>query len=178
MTASLNPANGGTVLRLNQALGGTGYTTPGAEFQSLFASMWNLVFADPDEIWSTASIRNELGNQLIGSGSSNYRIDLAEAGGKVLGQMVSGIVNHSSPSGKMLDLRVHPYMPAGVAHCRSKTLPIPDSEVTETSQMVMVQDYMSVDWPQIQFTYDQSTYTFGTMVHYAPKWNGIITGIK
>lgn len=175
LTSALNPANGGTITRVNAALN----ATPGKDFQTAMLAMWNLVYADPDEIWTTAAVRNALGNQLIASGSSNYRITLSDTGdGKVLGQMVAGILNHSSPGGKMLDLRVHPYMPAGVAHVRSKTLPIPDSEVGETSQMVMVQDYMSVDWPQIQFTYDQSTYTFGTMIHYAPKWNAILTGIQ
>jgi hypothetical protein len=175
LTSALNPANGGTITRVNGALN----ATPGADFQNTFLAMWNLVYADPDEIWTTASVRNELGNQLIASGSSNYRITLTDSGGgKVLGQMVAGIVNHASPEGKMLDLRVHPYMPAGTAFVRSKTLPIPDSEVGETTQMVMVQDYMSVDWTQIQFTFDQSTYTLGTMVNYAPKWNGILTGIQ
>jgi hypothetical protein len=37
---------------------------------------------------------------------------------------------------------------------------------------------MSVDWPQIQFTYDASTYWLGTLVHYAPKWSGAITGLQ
>lgn len=174
LTSVLNPANGASVTRVN----GTLNSTPGKDFQTLFIAMWNLVFADPDEAWTTAAVRNALGNQLIASGSSNYRIDLTETGGKVIGQMVSGILNHASPSGKMVDLRVHPYAPAGTVFVRSKTLPIPDSEVSETSKMVMVQDYMSVDWPQIQFTYDQSTYTFGTMVHQAPKWNGALTGIQ
>lgn len=175
LTSVLNPANGASVTRVN----GTLNTTPGKDFQTLFINMWNLVFADPDEAWTTAAIRNALGNQLIASGSSNYRITLSDSGdGKVLGQMVAGILNHASPSGKMVDLRVHPYAPAGSVFVRSKTLPIPDSEVSETSKMVMVQDYMSVDWPQIQFTYDESTYTFGTMVHQAPKWNGALTGIQ
>jgi hypothetical protein len=41
-----------------------------------------------------------------------------------------------------------------------------------------VQEYMSVDWPVVQFTYDASTYWYGTMIHYAPKWSGMISGIK
>lgn len=170
-------ALGTSPLALNAKLGQGIYTTPGAEFQQQFLAMWNAVYADPDEIWTTAAVRNTLGNQLIGSSSSNYRINLAETGGKMLGQMVTGILNHASPTSKMLDLRVHPYMPAGVAHIRSKTLPFPDNNVGETTQIAAVQEYMSVDWPQVQFTYDQSTYWFGVMLHYAPAWNSMITGI-
>lgn len=171
-------ALGTAPLALNAKLGLGNFTTPGAEFQQQFLTMWNAVYADPDEVWTTAAVRNELGNQLIGASSSNYRIDLSETGGKMLGQMVTGILNHSSPTSKMLDLRVHPYMPAGTALIRSRTLPFPDNNVGETAQVVAVQEYMSVDWPQVQFTYDQSTYWFGTLINYAPAWNSIITGIQ
>jgi hypothetical protein len=78
---------------------------------------------------------------------------------------------------KMVSLDVHPWMPAGCAMIRSKTLPVPDSEVSATSAVVNVQEYMSVDWPVIQMTYDQSTYLYGTLVHYAPAWSGLIVGI-
>jgi hypothetical protein len=37
---------------------------------------------------------------------------------------------------------------------------------------------MSVEWPVIQFTYDVSTYWFGTLVHYAPAWSGLILGLN
>lgn len=170
-------ALGGYIKALNAPLGST---APGVDFQSAFLSLWNSVYADPDEVWLTAAIRNALGNQLLGSSSSNYRVDLqaAQNGGTVIGQMVAGILNHSSPTSKMVDLRVHPYMPPGVAHIRSTTLPFPDNNVGETSQVVAVQDYMSVAWPQIQFTHDESTYWFGTLINYAPAWNGIITGIQ
>ncbi|WP_020658389.1 hypothetical protein [Amycolatopsis benzoatilytica] len=172
-------ALGTSPLALNAKLGQGVYTTPGAEFQQQFLAMWNAVYADPDEVWSTAAVRNELGNQLLGSSSSNYRIDLGAAqNGKVIGEMVAGILNHASPTSKMVDLRVHPYMPSGTALIRSRTLPFPDNNVGETSQVVAVQEYMSVDWPQIQFTYDQSTYWFGTLVNYAPAWNSVITGIQ
>ena len=56
---------------------------------------------------------------------------------------------------------------------RQKTLPIPDANVSETSVMVLPQDYVAVQWPVVQFTYDASTFEIGTMCHYAPSWNGL-----
>lgn len=44
---------------------------------------------------------------------------------------------------------------------RSLTLPIPDSNVSQTSVMAMVQDYVAVQWPVQQFTYDASTLEIG-----------------
>lgn len=180
LAVQANSANGAYFRNVNGLLinspGGTAGVA-GSEFQTAFKAMWNLVYATPDEIWTTSTIRSALGDALVNQGSTAYRIAMTDEGGKVLGQLVNGFVNQSDPGGKIVDLNVHPYMPAGNALIRTVTLPFPDSEIGETTQMVMTQDYMSVDWPSIQFTYDQSTYTMGTMVHYAPKWNGLLTGI-
>jgi len=35
-----------------------------------------------------------------------------------------------------------------------------------------------MQWPVTQFAYEFSTYYRGTLVGYAPAWNGIVTGIK
>jgi hypothetical protein len=60
----------------------------------------------------------------------------------------------------------------------SKTLPIPDTEVSDVWAVVNVQDYQGIQWPVTQFSYDFSTYWRSTLVGYAPAWNGIVTGIK
>ena len=44
--------------------------------------------------------------------------------------------------------------------------------------MVLPQDYVAVQWPVTQFTYDASTFEIGTFCHYAPAWNGLIQGIQ
>ena len=41
----------------------------------------------------------------------------------------------------------------------------------------MVQDYVAVQWPVVQLSYDASTLEIGTMAHYAPAWSGVIQGI-
>jgi hypothetical protein len=41
----------------------------------------------------------------------------------------------------------------------------------------MVQDYMGIQWPVNQFSYDFSTYFRGTFMCYAPAWNGVVSGI-
>jgi hypothetical protein len=80
--------------------------------------------------------------------------------------------------GTEVPLIVHPWMPQGNALIRQKTLPIPDSNVAETSVMVLPQDYVAVQWPVTQFTYDASTFEIGTFCHYAPAWSGLIQGIQ
>jgi len=36
---------------------------------------------------------------------------------------------------------------------------------------------MIIEWPQIGFSYDISSYTYGSLAFRAPAWSGAITGI-
>lgn len=170
-------ASGGYTTRLNSTFS---TSNPGVEFQTAFSSLFDAVKADPDEIWLNGHDRNQLSNALLtGNNTNNYRIYIPEGvtgGGVRIGALVQSLVNQIT--GKELDLLVHPWAPQGNAMIRSRTLPIPDSNVTETSVMAMVQDYVAIKWPVQQFTYDASTLEIGTFAHYAPTWSGVIQGIK
>jgi hypothetical protein len=184
-----DPANAGYAKRFNVLYPGKSiFTTGGSNnigdqpFQDAFASLFATVFADPEELWLAAPQRRQLTDFLrSATGTAGaYRIVLQQdpATNATVGGMVNGIVNESSPTARIVDLRVHPYMPVGASFINSRVLPIPQSNIGETAVVTAVQDYMSVDWPQIQFTYDMSTYWFGTMVHYAPKWSASIVGLQ
>lgn len=174
LTVQSDPNRSGYVKTLNAALSSA---NPGDEFQVAFLSLWQSVKADPDHIWVDGGTAKKLGDLLkTATGNSSYRLQLNGDGhGHFLGSMVTGIENQVTR--KMVPFDVHPWMPTGTALIRSETLPIPDSHVSQTASVVSVQEYMSVDWPVVQFTYDASTYWYGTLVHYAPKWSGLINGI-
>src|SRR6185437_8859029 len=144
-------------------------------WQDAFQSLYTSVYADPEETWVNAVNRRALANFLRSASNTSaaYRIQLSEDGanGATVGAAVTGLVNQTSPTDRVVRLRVHPYMPTGASFIRSVTLPIPDSHIAETTVATNVQDYMSVDWTPIQFSYDASTYQLGTVVHYAPKWS-------
>ena len=175
LTVALDPTQSGYVKRINATWG---TSNPGVEFQTAFTAMWNTNRADPDEVWTYAGGRVGLSDLLKTASSTGYRITLDSdgSGGHQLGTLVTGIQNETT--GKMVDFKVHPFMPTGAALIRSTTLPIPDSDVAATSEVINVQDYMAVEWPNIQMTYDVSTYILGTLVHYAPAWSGAIVGIQ
>ena len=172
-----NIAANGYTTRLNSTFS---TSTPGVELQTMFSSVWDSVKADPDEAWFNGHDRNQLSNALLaGNNVNNYAIRVVEpqnANGVTIGALVQGIVNQIT--GKEVEFNVHPWMPQGNALIRSTTLPIPDSNVSETSVMSMVQDYAAIQWPSVQFTFDQSTIEVGTMCHYAPAWSGTISGIQ
>jgi hypothetical protein len=155
-----------------------GTSNPGSEFQTLFGALWENVRANPDDIWLSGNGRVALNSLLQNSSGNSYRINITNNDGGTnasIGQMVTGIQN--GITGKMLNLNAHPFMPAGIALVVSRSIPTPDSNISNAYEMRMVQDLMSIEWPVVQFTYDASTYVNGTMIHYAPAWSGALTGI-
>lgn len=160
-----------------KALNGSFSTSePGAEFQDAFASLFSSVIGDPDMILTTAAIRRSLAKSLQSGTSNGYRLTY-ETGqdGVTVGSVITAVQNESS--GKMVDVVAHPYLPAGVALIHSSHLPFPDSGVAATVQAVNVQDLAILEWPQIQMSWDLSTYQYGTLAFRAPGWSGAITNI-
>lgn len=186
LTVQTDPAQSGYVKRVN----GSVATLGDKPWQDAFVSLYgasvnpgggttgNKLLADPNEIWIDGQSRMSLGQWLkLNANTVSYRLMIMdnERTGGTVGAVVSGINNQVT--GNMVDLNVHPYMPLGCSLIRSNSLPVPDSEVNNTAEVINVQDYMSVEWPVIQMTYDQSTYLFGTLVHYAPAWSGALLGL-
>ena len=167
-------ANSGYTKNLNSTFNAV---SPGSEFQTAFASLYDSVKADPDEILFNGTDRKNLSELLKNSSSTNYRLTLQqdEIGNAVLGSVITAIQNEVT--GKVVPMTVHPWMPQGNTAILSYSLPIPDSQVSNVWSVVNVQDYMGINWPVIDFQYQISSYWQGTFLCYAPAWNGSVTGI-
>jgi hypothetical protein len=164
----------GYVKALNGALS---TSEPGAEFQDAFVSLWNSSMADPDVVYTTAAIRRSLAKSIQNNASTAaYRLNYQTGSdGVVLGSMVQGIQNEAT--GKFVDFETHRFAPVGTAIIHSKQLPFPDSGVSNTVEVHNVVDTMVLEWPQIGFTYDVSSYIYGSLAFRAPAWSGCITNI-
>jgi len=157
-------------------------STPGGDIQTALAALYGQGstnnFADPDHIWTTASIRAALSVQLQTLSSTNYRFTAQISdGGVVMGGLVTGIQNQSNGRDNV-PLDVHPYMPTGCMLIQSFHLPMPDSRVANPVEFRQVQPFMSIDWTDIDLASAASTYWFGSLVHYAPQFSGAIINIK
>lgn len=152
-------------------------SNPGSEFQTVFAQLYSNVKADPDIVLLNGNDRKQLSDAIKSGSTANYRLTIQEPGkdGITYGSIVTGIQNEVT--GKAVDLMVHPWLNQGVAPVLSWTLPIPDTEVTDVWANFLVQDYMGIQWPVTQFSYDFSTYFRGTFFCTAPAWNGAVSGI-
>jgi hypothetical protein len=162
----------------NNAINGTFSTSnPGAEFQTVFANLYQNVKADPDLVLLNGNDRKQLSDAIKSGSTANYRLNIENpgVGGTTYGSIVTGLQNEVT--GKSINLEVHPWLNPGVAPVLSFTLPIPDTEVSDVWANFMVQDYMGIQWPVTQFAYEFSTYFRGTFFCTAPAWNGAVSGI-
>ena len=168
-------ANGGYSSFLGAALS---TTSPGTEFYTGLASLYETQGADPDLILTTGAVATELWNAVTAGGTTNsYRVNLtAGQDGTTLGGAVAGISNPAT--GTVAQFKVHRYMPNGVAVLHSTRVPWADSNVAATLKVVNAADTMYVNWPEIGFSRDASTYTLGTACFEAPVLDGIVTGIQ
>jgi hypothetical protein len=153
-------------------------SNPGVEFQNVFAGLYESVKADPDIVLLNGNDRKQLSDAIKSGSTANYRLVINNPGdgGTTYGSIVTGLQNEVT--GKAVDLMVHPWLNQGVAPVLSWTLPIPDTEVSDVWANFLVQDYMGIQWPVTQFTYDFSTYFRGTFFCTAPAWNGAVSGIR
>ena len=174
LTTVLNPALSGDINQIDAAFS---TSNPGVEFQNVFANLYANVKADPDLVLLNGNDRKQLSDAIKSGSTANYRLTIQEPGkdGVTYGSIVTGLQNEVT--GKAVDLMVHPWLNQGVAPVLSFTLPIPDTEVSDVWANFMVQDYMGIQWPVVQFTYDFSTYFRGTFFCTAPAWNGVVNGI-
>jgi hypothetical protein len=163
----------------NNAINSTFSTSnPGAEYQTVFANLYQNVKADPDMVLMNGNDRKQLSDAIKNGSTANYRLTIdnpGTGGGTTYGSIVTGLQNEVT--GKSVEIIVHPWLNSGVSPVLSFTLPIPDTEVSDVWANFMVQDYMGIQWPVTQFAYEFSTYFRGTFFCTAPAWNGAVSGI-
>ncbi|HEX4362341.1 MAG TPA: hypothetical protein VH141_32720 [Pseudonocardia sp.] len=177
--ATVLGADSGYVNHVN----GTLSSNAGNEIQTVCASIFDAVKGQPQEVLCNGYDRKQLSDLLKStSNGSAYRITVdsaAQSTGGVhdatIGALVSGIQNEVT--GDFLDVTVNPWWPQGTMGVMSWTLPVPASEISTVWAVVGPQDYMGIEWPQTQFTFDCSSWWMNSLVCYAPEFNGAVTGI-
>lgn len=135
--------------------------------------------SDPAELVAEGSDIARLSDEVMQGGNSNaYRLFLTQddVGGFKTGAAVSEIQNPITRS--VLRAVVHPWLKQGTAFLNSYTLPMSWSNVSNVWENVMVQDYLSINWPVIDASFRYSIYMYGALVCYAPQYNGVLQGLQ
>lgn len=193
-STQLDPTQGGIIF----SVGGKFSTTSiGVEFQNAFAGLYNGVpagngftgvnatatsqgvKADPDVIWMPGQDRKQLSACFLSGGSGNptffMSVDAGGADHMRMGQVVTAILNETT--GKEVQVNVHPYLAQGTSLILSESLPTPDSNIPAPFAYALPQDYLAINWPVIQHTYDTGSYWFGALINYAPSFSAAVTNV-
>lgn len=136
-------------------------------------------FADPSELWCSAIDAKNLSDDLVENGNDlNYSIfvNQDQVSNVIAGIAVSQFTNPVTRS--TLRITVHPYFPQGSAVGMSYTLPQVQTNVSNVWENVMVQDYISINWPVIDVTFRYSMFMYGTLFCPAPQYNFLLQGLQ
>jgi hypothetical protein len=190
LSTQLDPTQSGAIYSVGGKLSTSNL---GVEFQNVFAGLFaggvtgvtgttaggSNVKANPDHVWMAGQDRKQLSAGFLASGSGSptffFNVPQTDAASMRVGQVITGILNETT--GKEVKLEVHPWLPQGTSLVLSESLPTPDSQVPNPFQYALPQDYMAINWPVIQHTYDVSSYWFGALINYAPMFSGAVTNI-
>lgn len=136
-------------------------------------------FADPAEIWCEAADATNLSKDLVVNGNDlNYTIFVQqdEVANVTAGIAVSQFTNPVTRS--TVRITVHPYWPQGSAVGMSYSLPQAQTNISNVWENVMVQDYVSINWPVIDVTFRYSLFMYGTLFAPAPQYNFLLQGLQ
>jgi hypothetical protein len=162
---------------------GTKLTSDGAgginEFEAMFLSFYNKYRLSPTKIYVSASDLISITKIIISNSgapllklNANYNTEtMAIAAGVAVGSYFNKVM------GTQIPLVVHPNLPAGTIFFFTESLPYPLSNVSNTCQMLMRQDYYQIEWPLRSRKYEYGVYADGVLQHYAPFSMGIITNV-
>jgi hypothetical protein len=172
----------------SQATGTAGTGTPltgdGAggivEFDALLKNRWDLYRLSPDTAWVNSQEATNLSKKIL-AGQSNaaqrfvFESEQAALGG---GVMVRTYLNKYSLAGaKVIDIRIHPNMPAGTVMFTTRLLPYPMANIANVWQIRHRQDYYQIEWPLRARRYETGVYADEVLQHYFPPSLAVINNI-
>jgi hypothetical protein len=171
-----------------QATGAAGVGTPLTadgtggivEIDQVLKSMWDQFRLGPDTMWVSSQEALNISKKILSGGPDAaqrffFNSDQANIGG---GIMVRTYLNRfSMAGGSVVDIKVHPNMPAGTILFTTKTLPYPLSNVSNVMQMRTRQDYYQIEWPLRARRYEYGIYADEVLQHYFPPSLAVIHNI-
>jgi len=147
---------------------------------SLFESIWNAAFGDPDDIWCNSHEIRTLTNLTVGSGNPYYLQYAPAQQSDVIGRYrISRYTNQVT--GKVLPISVHAWLPQGSILTTSTQLPAwyVGNNVPSVWAMELTQDYVEIDYEPTRTapTWQSEIRCFGGLKCHVPSVNGLLYAI-
>jgi hypothetical protein len=150
------------------------------EIDVALKSMWDNYRLSPDTMWVNSQEALNISHKILaGSAVAAQRFvfnsERDSLGG---GIMVRTYLNKfSMQGGSVIDIKVHPNMPAGTILMTTKMLPYPLAGVGNVVQIRTRQDYYQIEWPLVTRKYEYGVYADEVLQNYFPPSLALITNI-
>jgi hypothetical protein len=150
------------------------------EIDAALKSMWDLYRISPDTMWVNSQEALNISKKILSGASTSaqrfvFNSERDSLGG---GIMVRTYLNRfSMQGGSVIDIKVHPNVPAGTILMTTRTLPYPLANVGNVFQVRTRQDYYQIEWPLRSRKYEYGVYADQVLQHYFPPSMAVITNI-
>jgi hypothetical protein len=111
---------------------------------------------------------------VIDAGNVNNPAQLSATAGQVVGNYLN---KYTMSGGALVQVLLHPNVPAGTMIFYSRMLPYPLSNVANLLEVRYRQDYRQIEWPIVKPQYEYSILADEVLVNYFPPAFGVLTNI-
>ncbi len=180
------PGSGSYVYRMASGTPGIGtpLTSDSAggiiEIDTVLKYMWDNYRLSPDTMWVNSQEALNISRKILSGSQTAAQRFVFESSQDVVGGgiMVRTYLNRfSMQGGSVIDIRVHPNMPAGSILMTTKVLPYPLAGVGNVNQIRTRQDYYQIEWPLRSRRYEYGVYADEVLQCYFPPSLALITNI-
>ncbi|MGH7886562.1 MAG: hypothetical protein ACREPG_01765 [Candidatus Binatia bacterium] len=173
-----------SVMPTGSAGTGTPLTSDGAggiiEIDVALKSMWDNYRLSPDTMWVNSQEALNISRKILSGSQTAAQRFVFESSQDLVGGgiMVRTYLNRfSMQGGSVIDIKVHPNMPAGTILMTTKTLPYPLAGVGNVVQIRTRQDYYQIEWPLRTRKYEYGVYADEVLQNFFPPSLALITNI-
>ncbi|QBR70666.1 hypothetical protein CU048_04550 [Beijerinckiaceae bacterium] len=183
---AVTPGSGSYVYTMASGTAGTGtaLTSDSAggivEIDAVLKNMWDNYRLSPDTMWVNSQEALNISKKiLLGSQTAAQRFVFESSQDLVGGGiMVRTYLNRfSMQGGSVVEIKVHPNMPAGTILMTTRSLPYPLAGVGNVVQIRTRQDYYQIEWPLRTRKYEYGVYADEVLQNYFPPSLALITNI-
>ena len=150
------------------------------EIDLALKSMWDNYRLSPDTMWVNSQEALNISKKILTGSQTAAQRFVFESPQNMLG---GGIVvrtylnRFSMQGGSVINIEVHPNMPAGTVLMTTRTLPYPLAGVGNVVQIRTRQDYYQIEWPLVTRKYQYGVYADEVLQNYFPPSLALITNI-
>jgi hypothetical protein len=150
------------------------------EIDVALKSMWDNYRLSPDTMWVNSQEALNISRKILSGSQTAAQRFVFESSQDLVGGgiMVRTYLNRfSMQGGSVIDIKVHPNMPAGTILMTTKMLPYPLAGVGNVVQIRTRQDYYQIEWPLRTRKYEYGVYADEVLQNYFPPSLALITNI-